>query len=459
MTKIKMIIKYIKKSKRDIFYKFLKILTSAICIDFFFLVIDYANISNVIQNNITNYLIRFPVILIIIYVAIKLFITKKYKYLILVLKKNLNSILVAIMIYNLHFIIVNKYSCIKYMRIFEIIGELILAICFFIINFKKIIKIVNNKNKKSYILKDLYDDKININQNEVVIFNETDKIDNEENISDIDDFYDRKSFINNIENIINNAEYDDKLVISIEGKWGCGKTTILNRLEKKDAGKNVFISDFEPWLYNDTESLVIGLLDCIMKKIDGIQLDYLKMKNIKKYIIKSFFEFTDKGICDFVDGNYSMLLQKSYKEYQNLVEEYIKKQNKKVVLVLDNLARTETEKIVLLCKYINEIFNFKGFIYILSFDPDQLKRNFEKNNINYEYIKKFIQIELQVPQIDKGNLIDVNVKCICNLLNLYKIENYELKDIETVSEFITDGRILKKILNSSISSACREKNV
>lgn len=457
MTKIKMIIKYIKKSKRDIFYKFLKILTSAIWIDFFFLVIDYADISNVIQNTITNYLIRFPVILIIIYVAIKLFITKKYKYLILEFSKNLNSILVAIMIYNLHFIIVNKYSCIKYMRIFEIIGELILAICFFIINFKKIIKIVNNKNKKSYILKDLYDDKININQNEVVIFNETDKIDNEENISDIDDFYDRKSFINNIENIINNAEYDDKLVISIEGKWGCGKTTILNRLEKKDAGKNVFISDFEPWLYNDTESLVIGLLDCIMKKIDGIQLDYLKMKNIKKYIIKSFFEFTDKGICDFVDGNYSMLLQKSYKEYQNSVEEYIKKQNKKVVLVLDNLARTETEKIVLLCKYINEIFNFKGFIYILSFDPDQLKRNFEKNNINYEYIKKFIQIELQVPQIDKGNLIDVNVKCICNLLNLYKIENYELKDIETVSEFITDGRILKKILNSSISSACREK--
>lgn len=457
MTKIKMIIKYIKKSKRDIFYKFLKILTSAIWIDFFFLVIDYADISNVIQNNITNYLIRFPVILIIIYVAIKLFITKKYKYLILVLKKNLNSILVSIMIYNLHFIIVNKYSCIKYMRIFEIIGELILVICFFIINLKKIIKIVNNKNKKSYILKDLYDNKIIINQNEVVIFNETDKIDNEENISDIDDFYDRKSFINNIEDIINNAEYDDKLVISIEGKWGCGKTTILNRLEKKDAGKNVFISDFEPWLYNDTESLVIGLLDCIMKKIDGIQLDYLKMKNIKKYIIKSFFEFTDKGIYDFVDGNHSMLLQKSYKEYQNLVEEYLKKQNKKVVLVLDNLARTETEKIVLLCKYINEIFNFKGFIYILSFDPDQLKRNFEKNNINYEYIKKFIQIELQVPQIDKGNLIDVNVKCICNLLNLYKIENYELKDIETVSEYITDGRILKKVLNSSISSACREK--
>lgn len=431
-------------------------MSNAISIDFLLWLIDYVNISNVIQNNITNSLIRFPIILIVTYVVIKLFITKRYKYIIFKFCKNFNSILVAIMIYNLYIIIVNKYSSIEYMRIFEIRSELILVVCFLIINLKKIIKI-DNSNKKNYILKDLYDDKIVRNQNEVVIFDETDKIDNEKNLSDIDDFYDRKSFINNIKNIINNAEYDDKLVISIEGKWGCGKTTVLNRLEKEDAGENVFISDFEPWLYSDTESLVIGLLDCIMKKIDDIQLNYLKMRNIKNYIIKSFFEISGKKISTFVDEKYSILLQDNYKEYQNLVEEYLKKRNKKVVLVLDNLARTETEKIVLLCRYINEIFNFKGFVYILAFDPNQLKRNFEKKNINYEYIKKFIQIELQVPQINKGNLIDVNVKCICNLLNLYEIDCYELKDIETVSEFITDGRILKKILNSSISSTCRNK--
>lgn len=83
-----------------------------------------------------------------------------------------------------------------------------------------------------------------------------------------EDFLNRRHFADNISNAIIN--YDDKkkdsLTIGLYGKWGSGKTSIVNMVtEKLDKEEHILIFNFEPWLFSDTEQLITNFLKSLHK--------------------------------------------------------------------------------------------------------------------------------------------------------------------------------------------------
>jgi predicted KAP-like P-loop ATPase len=84
-----------------------------------------------------------------------------------------------------------------------------------------------------------------------------------------EDFLNRKYFADHIKSAIVN--YEDKnnesLTIGLYGKWGSGKTSIINMIiENLESNKDFIIFNFEPWLFSDTNQLISNQRICSKNK-------------------------------------------------------------------------------------------------------------------------------------------------------------------------------------------------
>ena len=71
-----------------------------------------------------------------------------------------------------------------------------------------------------------------------------------------EDKLEREEFINNIFRIIKDNSNKDGIVLGVEGKWGSGKTSVLNILENKLLSENRLVFKFNPWNFSTRKQLI-----------------------------------------------------------------------------------------------------------------------------------------------------------------------------------------------------------
>lgn len=271
---------------------------------------------------------------------------------------------------------------------------------------------------------------------------------------DVDyDLLERSRTINLLYTSILNTNPTNSFVISLEGKWGSGKTTLINNtknllVEHEDI---IIIDDLDPWTYETTESLFNSMFEKILNQ-SNINFNSFETTQI---INKTYSEiFANKKInvlknILFPSENLSSIKDK--------INEQLKLSNKKVVFFIDNIDRTDKENIILLFKLVSNILDFERIIYILSFDNERVKKVFENElNIEYEYLKKIIQMQIRVPQIDKQNYHKLFETSFHNILIKYGESPENLsKTFSSLIYFIakntSDLRDFKRFINSALS--------
>lgn len=269
---------------------------------------------------------------------------------------------------------------------------------------------------------------------------------------DVDyDLLNRTSIINHLTNIVLSTKPQGKFVISLEGKWGSGKTTILKNVKKiiEETDKGiVVIDDFDPWTYGTEESIVENFFSCIIKRND-LKMNTSEIKRSISILVDAIVDSPEKSnlISSFLLGN------RDVNDSKKQINEYLKLCGKRVVIYLDNLDRVEDEKIIFIFKLIGNVLDFDRVTYIISFDNEKVKRIFDNNlNINYDYVKKIVQLQIIVPEVNDTAMENIVVKCTSNLLALYDKSDKEIKEY---NEFITyiakhtkDIRDFKRFINS-----------
>lgn len=295
-------------------------------------------------------------------------------------------------------------------------------------------------------LQELYSGQLNKQSNAMILLDE-DAVDY--------DLLHRKELIENISMTIKNCHPNKKFVLSLSGNWGSGKTTILNLVKKqlKECQENIIIiGDFDPWNFEDEAALLGAILDTIFQKMD-INYSISKQRAWKRDLIALIFNINEatRGV------NFSFLKENvnSVSKIRNQINEYMAFSDRRLVFVLDNIERLGSEKMLFLLKTVADVLNLDRVTYILSYDPRIMERLLTEQKYDMEYLKKNVQMEFCVLELDTDLKNDLMFRCVDNMLTIYGIEGEKrteiLNIIPLLTDYTQDVRDIKRFLNSIMS--------
>ncbi|ELC8410234.1 NTPase KAP [Clostridium perfringens] len=247
-----------------------------------------------------------------------------------------------------------------------------------------------------------------------------------------EDLLGRKRFATNIAKNVIAYEMDESLTIGLIGKWGSGKSSVINMIKEEigEKEKNIEFIDFNPWCFSGNNKLIedfFGLLITNLGIDSNNKLNELGEKlNLYALAMKPF-TFVPK-VNKFFD-----LLVKLFSSGGKFIDEYCKQNkgdinklkenintelkayNKKIVITIDDIDRLEDDEIKEIFRLVRAVGDFNNIIYLLAFDDEKVCKVFSSGP---DYIDKIINIPIYIPEVSKK---------IINEYFLKKLnENFEL---------------------------------
>lgn len=271
----------------------------------------------------------------------------------------------------------------------------------------------------------------------------------------------------------------DPLTIGIYGKWGYGKTSVVNCVKTEIEKANFFTAYYNPWMYNNEEDLVQHLFETIVSAVnvkEDIENRKELISKLKKYslgFLKGFkarakfgIPFTDMGLSvgydakplmEAIEKDIDVESEETIYDVKEEINKVLTSLSNPIVIFIDDIDRLSKTEIYTLFKTVRLIADFKNIIYVLSFDDEMvaksIKENFAegKDDDGYNYLEKIIDVSMRLPslsykdiftflekKLEKDQFDDSSVPFFQNLL------------YTTIKEAIRSPRDCNRIINSSL---------
>ncbi len=204
------------------------------------------------------------------------------------------------------------------------------------------------------------------------------------------DLLGRSRFSNQLGKAIYEYNGEDGLVIGLFGKWGTGKTSIINmavnsikEFTTNDTDMPIILR-FSPWNYSDKDNLILLFFNSLKSKLEK------NNKKLKRKVGKALSDYSvalDAFSLVPMIGNWIPLIKSSAqitgkKLMQNLdldktkenLEKVLKELNKKIVIIIDDIDRLTNSQIRDIFQLVKQVADFPNIIYVLAMDRDVVTR-------------------------------------------------------------------------------------
>lgn len=203
--------------------------------------------------------------------------------------------------------------------------------------------------------------------------------------------------------------------IGIYGKWGEGKTSVLNmvkgELEKEE---NINVVEFNPWLFKDQESFLLDFFKAFER---GNSKEVVE--KIKQY--GPLVSLGISGLLNIAMPGLGNIVGKSLKKITNAVSkididirqlkkelnESIRLSGKHLLILIDDVDRLDKEELHALFKLIRQNADFVNTTYLIAMDVDMVAKSigqrFESGDeqSGRHFLEKIIQVPIYLPKIQR----------------------------------------------------------
>lgn len=231
----------------------------------------------------------------------------------------------------------------------------------------------------------------------------------------------------------------DGLVVGIEGRWGSGKSSLVNMttaaLRSDGAEKAPEIIEFKPWLIGDRDSLLLALFTELAIAVDAIEESMGDATGRKRRELGQ----TGKQILDFAAGLGSVSAlakvagafvpgmalageaieaganaakawsnrERSLATEKAELRERLAALQRRIVITVDDVDRLEPGEVVEILRLVRSVADFPNVVYVLCYDPDIVAHSIQaaaQVENGRAYIEKIVQITVPVPRPEAFDL-------------------------------------------------------
>jgi predicted KAP-like P-loop ATPase len=257
----------------------------------------------------------------------------------------------------------------------------------------------------------------------------------------------RSDFAAELANALVVAELSAGFTVGLYGKWGSGKTSVLNMLSESlvEHSDNTTVVRFNPWLCGDSKQMVEQFFELLARKTSAVKLKRKMRKYAKTASVTLSAIPYDKasaafaliialiGVCGYILLNeakwvlaiatisailtFVMPIIKTVidtfvaeKSLQNQKDEIVKvlaKQKQKIFVLIDDIDRLSSDEITAVFQLVRSLADFPNVIYLLAFDRDVVVNVLKKvqEGDGGEYLEKIVQYPIELP-IARGDMIN-----------------------------------------------------
>ena len=232
-----------------------------------------------------------------------------------------------------------------------------------------------------------------------------------------DDLLGREHFVSQMSSTILELKNNNGVCIGINGKWGSGKTSIINMIvsEIEEHSDENIVLKFEPWNYSSEKQLVDQFFILLANGLaETKKQSFLKASNLLLDYLDTIEDTSLKGTTaafvgrHIVSGlsNGTILGTKDLSAKKAKAIELLRDQDSKIIIVIDDIDRLPNEQIRLIFQMVSSFAKFPNIIYLLSFDIDIVANALEEVQkcSGYDYLEKIVQMQIGIPEIRQSNI-------------------------------------------------------
>lgn len=287
-------------------------------------------------------------------------------------------------------------------------------------------------------------------------------------INALEDKLGRVAFVSQLRAAIDSWKNNQSLIISLNGKWGEGKSSVINLLKEQlrikvdNEDEIPTIIEFNPWIYSNNKNLSIQFFDelsshlgynkknevdfQISKKLElysnlinfdseksifkGLTRNILVITGVIGFSLSQILNLADFKIIGISLGLISILfilssLSKDILRKFSLIYRYksdngkkttaqvkedlkaiLENRKKKLIIIIDDIDRLTKKEIKEIFKLTRINADFPNTIYLLSFEQEIIIRSLSEDNgiSGAEYLKKIVQVNFDLPLVNQSKI-------------------------------------------------------
>lgn len=252
------------------------------------------------------------------------------------------------------------------------------------------------------------------------------------------------------------------VVYGIYGKWGEGKTSLMNfvkeRLLGQGKGDGINIVEFNPWLVNNDEALFREFFSTIMSDPEQkIKKAFQKYGALAIYasktIVNAVIPSLGTRVAEFLGLAKDVLNQEdTLCDLKKKASEAIKDSGRHLVIIIDDVDRLDKEELHSVLRLIRQVADFDNSIYIVAMDVDMVAKSISDYHGNgsvqdgRKFLDKIVQVPITLPQVPVGDMSKFIFQELTASFGDLLVEQVE-EITEVIIPFIGTYRDLKRYCN------------
>lgn len=230
------------------------------------------------------------------------------------------------------------------------------------------------------------------------------------------------SFAKYLADSICKMTFPEGFIIGIYGPWNSGKSTLLNflvhYLQQKPDDEQPIIVPFNPWLFSGHQNIARRFFEQLQNVLSketsvptGIKKTLADLAGVISEIPLPYAQ-TGKALKTLLDDK-----EKEASQFKEEVEKTLAKQNRRIVVTVDDIDRLPGEDVKQLFRIFKAIPNFSNVVYVLAFNKQAvLKTITDAEELSTElYLQQIIQAEFELPTPSKTLLRKLFYKKLNNI--------------------------------------------